>query len=58
MGRPTEFPCGVIAPDGAMIEKFKTICHVSADVAKAPCIVGTSRLGFPSFTQELEVVYT
>ena len=39
-----------------MTEKFKTIYHISADVTKATCIEGVSRLGFPSFVQELELI--
>jgi len=36
--------------------KFETISHISADLSKASCIPGVSRLGFPSFTQECELI--
>ena len=43
-----------------MTGNFRTISHISADVGNDPLvrIAGMSRLGFPSFAQELEVVCT
>ncbi|KAF9783685.1 hypothetical protein BJ322DRAFT_873863 [Thelephora terrestris] len=36
--------------------KFEIISHISADLSKASCTPGVSRLGFPSFTRECEVI--
>jgi len=34
------------------------MCNISVDVARVPCIVGMSRIGFPSLLHELEIIIT
>ena len=38
-------------------DKYKEICHISADASKAPYTVGMSLLGFPIYVQEFEMIY-
>jgi hypothetical protein len=37
--------------------EFKEMCHISVDAPKAPCFLSISRLGFPIFIREFEIIY-